>query len=160
MWSVFSHWKIFGLQMPHDLRQRRSTSWISHSFRLMWIKLTVLSHIFVVLQSLWREEGFGAKIVCRHEWIPDSSLKKYCSCACEVTRYHTLVSRGRWFTDLRLDSLYTLAYSQDANEWIGHQQLFFSKQMPHSASLCLCRRRRFLEQLLWILIGAGNVPKL
>lgn len=113
MWNVFSHWKIFGLQMSHDLRQRRSTSWISHSFHLVWIKLIVLSHIFVLLQSLRREEGFGAKILRRHEWIPDSSLKKYLSCACKVTRYHTLVSWGRWFT-LRLNSLYTLAYSQDA----------------------------------------------
>lgn len=55
--------------------------------------------------------------------------------------------------------IYTLAYSKDAV--LNRQPATFPlKTKSHSDFQCLCYQRLFLEQLLCIVIGAGNVPKI
>lgn len=45
--------------------------------------LSCFIFVFVLMQALGGEEGLGAEIVHRHEWIPDSGLKKNSVFACE-----------------------------------------------------------------------------
>ena len=115
MGNLCCQWKIFGLQLSCDLRQSRSSLWISHSFLLMWIKL--LSRIFVSLVSapperrrLWNRKHLETWTVIRFESEEEFLV-------CEVTtRYHSCFSQGHHWPIHRMQC------------WIGHQQLFVPKQ--------------------------------
>lgn len=113
-----------------------------------------VSCFWFLLQPLRREEGFGAKIDCRHKRIPDSSLRM-CLSLLVKSKGTTLSFHGA----IDQSFVHTLAYSLDA--MLNRSPATFSLKTNASFSFPVSV---FLEALpgaaLWIVIGAGNIPKL